>query len=77
MWNLFRFCDTNKYIDEILPMFEDEEIVAIQAIYVTHKSDDRRLIPIYKKLLKEYKTDNSKEKNFAINYMEKFLDRME
>lgn len=75
--NLFRFCDTNKYIDEILPMFEDEEIVVIQAIYMTHKSDDIRLIPIYKKLLKEYKTENSNDKNFAINYMEEFLGRME
>ncbi|GKX67654.1 SMI1/KNR4 family protein [Inconstantimicrobium mannanitabidum] len=74
--NLFRFCNTNDYIEEILPMFNDEKIVVNKAIYMTHDSDDKRLIPIYEKILKEYKLENDKEDNFAINYMEKFLERM-
>ncbi|MFD3449686.1 SMI1/KNR4 family protein [Microbacteriaceae bacterium 4G12] len=74
--NLFRFCDTNNYIDEILPMFEDEKIVVKQAINMTHESDDERIIPIYKKLLKEYKAENNKEDHFAINYMEGFLAKV-
>lgn len=57
-------------------MFEDEKIVVLQAIYMTHESNDKRLIPIYKRLLEELKTENDKEDNFAINYIQKFLERM-
>jgi hypothetical protein len=49
-------------------MFKDEKIVLLQAIYMTHENEEKGLIPIYKGLLEQIKTEDNKEDNFAINY---------
>ncbi len=72
--NIFRFADEIKYIDEIIPYLDDEKNVAIQAIYMTHKSLDRRLIPIYINLLDRFEKNNVEGTERARFHLNKFLE---
>jgi hypothetical protein len=75
LMNLFRFCKTENYIDKILPMFQDEKPVIMQAVYMTHDSNDKRLIPIYKNIVRKYYSEMKPEDNTMFIYIKQFLEK--